>query len=221
MKRNLIGISLLLSMVLLISSCIKDNFDLDTLSTEMELTPDLVLPLIYGAFDMDDLVEVLDTGDYSLEDGDGTRYYLVFPDTIYSLDETVDFSSDFNEDVVDYLQIKVNTVNEMAIRMVLQIYLEDENHEVLGTFFDNEGVLLDPAQIDDDGKLLEAAVDENSSTLEEEFLSILNEAAYMRVRTGMYAPSSGMDFVKIYASYALSFDISMEVHAKINTGDLN
>ena len=221
MKRLIFGISLLLTIAWISRSCMKDNFDLDTLSKEMELSPDLVLPLIYGAFDMDDLVEVLDTGDYSQEDEEGERYYLVFPDTIYSMDETVDFSSDFNEDVVDYLQIRVDSENELAIRMALQIFLEDENHEVLGTFFDNQGVLLDPALIDDDGKLLEAAVDVNSSTLDTDFLSILNEAEYMRVTTGMYAPSSGEDFVKIYASYALRYDISMEVHAKINTGDLN
>lgn len=203
------------------TSCIQDNFNLDVLSDEMEIEPAIVLPLIYGFFDMDDLAEVLDAEDYSLEDEEGEKYYLVYPDTIYWLDETVDYSGDVDEDVVTYLQVTVNTVNELAIRMALQVYMEDENHEVLDSLFDGQGVLLEPSRIDSDGKLIEATEDENSSTIEEDKISIINDVAFLRFRAGMHSTKGEEDYVKIYASYALSYEMSFEVHTVLNTGDLN
>ncbi len=82
MKQITFGLAILLAGALLITSCVQDNFNLDVLSDEMETEPTLVLPLIYGFFDMDDLAEVLDAEDYSLEDEGGESYYLVYPDTI-------------------------------------------------------------------------------------------------------------------------------------------
>jgi hypothetical protein len=219
MKRFTIAI--LLTGGLLITSCIQDKFNLDVLSDEMQTEPTLVLPLIYGFFDMDDLAEVLDAEDYSLEDEDGESYYLVYPDTIYWLDDIVEFSNDLNQDVITYLEMDVNSINELAIKMVLQIYFEDENHVVLDSLFDNLGVYVGPAQIDNDGKLIEATVNENSSTFDEYKLSILENIAYMRVRAGMHAEKGDSLFLKIYASYALNYEIFLTANAIINTGDLN
>ena len=221
MKQITFGLAILLTGALLITSCIQDNFNLDVLSDEMETEPTLVLPLIYGFFDMDDLAEVLDAEDYSLEDEDGESYYLVYPDTIYWLDDIVEFSNDLNQDVITYLEMDVNSINELAIKMVLQIYFEDENHVVLDSLFDNLGVYIAPAEIDDDGKLLEATVNENSSTFDEYKLSILDDITYMRVRAGMHAEKGDSLFLKIYASYALHYEILLTANAIINTGDLN
>ena len=214
-------IAMLLTGGLLITSCIQDNFNLDVLSDEMETEPTLVLPLIYGFFDMDDLVEVIDSGDYSLEDEDGERYYLVYPDTIYWLDETVDFSGELDQDVVTFFQLTVNSVNELAIRMALQVFMEDENHVVIDSLFDGRGVILEPAQVDSDGKLIQATEDENSSTLEEDEISIINDVAFLRFRVGMHAAKGEEEYVKIYASYALSYEMSFEANAVLNSGDLN
>jgi hypothetical protein len=212
---------MLLTGALLITSCMQDNFNLDLLSDEMETEPTLVLPLIYGFFDMDDLAEVLDAEDYSLEDEDGERYYMVYPDTIYWLDETVDFSSELDQDVVTYLQLTVNSVNELAIKMALQVFMEDENHVVLDSFFDGQGVILEPSQIDSDGRLIEATEDENSSTFEEDEISGIKDVAFLRFRAGMHAAKGEDEFVKIYASYALSYEMSFIANAVLNTGDLN
>jgi len=170
---------------------------------------------------MDDLVEVIDEGDYALEDEDGERYYLVYPDTIYWLDETVDYDTELDQDVITFIQMTVSSVNELAIRMALQIFFEDENHVVIGSLFDNGGVLLEPAQIDSDGQLIEASEDENSSSFDTDKINILNDIAYLRVRAGMHAAKGEEDFVKIYASYALNYEIALTANAKINTGDLN
>lgn len=216
------GILILLAGTLFLASCMKDNFDLELLSDEMETEPALALPLIYGGFDMDNLAEVIADEDYSLEDEDGDRYYLVYPDTIYWLDETVEFGSELNQDVVTYFQIDVNSLNELAIRMALQIYMEDENHVVLDSVFDGRGVMLDPAIVDADGKLIEATEDDISSTFDTDKISLISDVAYMRVRAGMHsAKGDDDDFVKIYAEYALDYKISFVVNAILNTGDLN
>lgn len=220
MKQLSIVFSILFAGAFLTMSCVKDNFDLDKLNDEMETEPVLNLPLIYGGFNMDDLVEVLDSGDYSLEDPDGERYYLVYPDTIYWLDDTVGFSTDLNQDEVTYIQMAVNSVNELAIKMVLQVYFEDENHVVLDSLFDNLGVYLGPAQIDNDGKLIQATENENSSTFDDYKLGILDDIAYMRVRAGMHAEKGDSLFVKIFATYALEYEIMLTANAVINTGDL-
>ncbi len=221
MKKFTLELELLLQERFWSNSCIKDNFNLDLLSNEMETEPVLVSRLLYGAFDMDELVEVLDSGDYSLEDKDGDRYYLVYPDTIYWLEDTVGFSTDLNQDVVTYLQMTLKSVNELAIRMVLQVFMEDENHVVLDSLFDGQGVIVEPAQIDSDGTLLMATEDENNSTFDADKISILKDIAYLRLRTGMHAAKGEENFVKIYASYALSYEMSLTANAIINNGDLN
>lgn len=221
MKKLIFGFIFLLAGALFLASCIQDNFNLDLLSDEMETEPVLNLPLLFGGFDMDDLVEVIDEEDYSLEDEDGERYYLVYPDTIYWLDETVDYDTELDQDVITYVRMTVPSVNELAIRMALQIFFEDENHVVIGSLFDNGGVLLEPAQIDSDGKLLEASEDENSSTFDADKIDMLDDVAYLRVRAGMHAAKGEEDFIKIYASYALNYEIALTANARINTGDLN
>ncbi len=206
---------------MLIFSCVQDNFDLNLLSDEMQLEPELNLPLLFGSFDMDDLVEVLDSGDYSLEDGDGERYYLVYPDTIYWLDDTVDFSTELNQEVVTYMEMNLKSLNELAIKIVMQVFLEDENHVVLDSLFDNLGVYLGPAEVDSNGTLTKATENENGATFDEDKLSILDEIAFLRVRAGMYASKGDSILVKIYASYALNYEMSLEAQTMINTGDLN
>jgi hypothetical protein len=221
MKRLFFGISFLIAGALLLSSCIKDNFDLDRLSTEMEFEPGFAAPFLYGSFDMDDLVDVLDSNDYSLEDEDGLRYYLVYADTIYSVDETVALDFELTEDMVTYFQIKLGAINEMAIETHMQIYLEDENHVVLDSVFDMQGIVVKPSSIDSDGKLLEASENGNSSTFDEEKIGIIDNIAFMRISTMMQPTKLGEPFVKIYASYALDYELSMSANVKINTGDLN
>ena len=221
MKKLSIGFITLLAGALFLASCIQDNFNLDLLSDEMETEPVLNLPLLFGGFNMDELVEVIDTGDYALEDEDGERYYLVYPDTIYWLDETVDYDTELDQDIITFIQMTVSSVNELAIRMALQVFFEDENHVVLDSLFDNGGVLLEPAQVDSNGKLIEASEDENSSSFDTDKIDILNEIVYLRVRAGMHAAKGEEDFVKIYASYALNYEIALTANARINTGDLN
>lgn len=207
--------------LVLLSSCVKDNFDLDRLSTEMELEPALAAPLLFGSFNMDDLVGVMDTIDYSLKDEEGERYYLVYPDTVYSLSDTVGFSTGLEEDRVTSLDLYIKSRNELAIRMEMQIYMVDENNVVLDSVYDGQGLILGPAEIDSDGELLEATENENSSSFDEEKIGRLDDIAYLWVKAGMHAAKGEEDFVKIYAKYSLSYEISLSLTTRINIGDQN
>jgi hypothetical protein len=220
MKRQLnYGFIFLLVGGFLLTTCHKDQFEMDRLSTEIELEPSIVAPLIYGSFDMSDLVEVMDSADYTLEDEDGVPFYLVYTDTIFSVDDTVGFDSGLEDDMVTYLQVSLKTVNEMPLEMDLQIYLEDANQVVLDSVFDNLGIVLEPSQVDSDGKLIAATEDENSSTFDAEKIGILDDVAYLRVKSKMQAVKEGVAFVKIYAAYSLDFELSISANARINTQD--
>jgi hypothetical protein len=95
---------------LLFSSCRKEYFDLDKLSTEMELETDLVAPLIHGSMVMGDLVLRLDSTGYVGEFDDGLIFvaYDTFAEVIVdSLDLVIDglyqemyFSLDVGDDPV-------------------------------------------------------------------------------------------------------------------------
>ena len=66
---------------LLLSSCQKEQFQLDRLSDEIEIETGLVAPLIYGSMGMGELVEEFDSTGYvdAFEDG---LIYLAYSDTI-------------------------------------------------------------------------------------------------------------------------------------------
>ena len=220
MKRQLqFGIIMLMAGGLFLTTCHKEYFELEKLSDEMLYEPTIVLPLLFGSFDMSDIAEVIDSTDYTLEDEEGEPYYLVYTDTIFTLDDTVEFEPGLEEDRVTYLRLTTQSINELALDMVMQIYLQDTNYVVLDSVFDNNGIELGPAQIDSDGRLITATEDENSSTFEAEKIGILDEVSFLWVKARMRAAKEGEDFVKIYAAYSLEYDISLLVNASVNTSD--
>lgn len=218
MQRHLqYGLFILLSGGIMLTMCNREYFELDRLSTEIELEPGIVAPLIYGSFGISDLVEVLDSADYTFQDEDGEPYYLVYADTIFSVDEKVEFDAGLENDKVTYLKISFRTVNEMPLEMDLQIYLEDANQVVLDSVFDNLGIIVEPSQVDSDGKLITASEDDNSSTFDADKIGMLKDVAYLRVKSKMAALKEEVDFVKIYAAYSLDFELSISTNVRLNT----
>ena len=71
-------------MAMVISSCQKEYFQLDKLSTEMEIEPNLVAPLVNGSLSMGEIVELFDSSGYTGEFGDGL-IYLAYSDTLVNL----------------------------------------------------------------------------------------------------------------------------------------
>jgi len=83
-------------MALVMSSCHKEYFQMDKLSSEMEVRPQVVAPLIRGTMSMDDLVALFDSGDYVTEFEDG-MIYLAFSDTFIDLQaDELDLVPDFS-----------------------------------------------------------------------------------------------------------------------------
>jgi len=83
-RKRHIGILGLLIVMAGITSCHKEYFELDKLSDDMEIRPNLVAPLIQGSVTMGDIVELFDTASYLGEDEDGL-IYLSFSDTLFNL----------------------------------------------------------------------------------------------------------------------------------------
>ena len=86
------------------SSCQKDQFQLDKLSDEIEIQTGLVAPLIYGSLGMGELVAEFDTSGYVDEFEDGL-IYLAYSDTIAEI--MVDTLDIFDEGL--YTQIYFDT----------------------------------------------------------------------------------------------------------------
>jgi len=85
---------------LVLASCQNEYFQLDKLSTEMEIETDLVAPLIYGSLSIDDLVAWFDSTGYVNEFDDGL-VYLSYADTM------VDVMVDTLDLVVDGLYTEI------------------------------------------------------------------------------------------------------------------
>ncbi|TFH27684.1 MAG: hypothetical protein E4H10_03035 [Bacteroidia bacterium] len=82
-RRNFAFMGLLV-MTLVITSCNKEYFQLDKLSDEMEITPNVVVPLIHGSMSMGDIVALFDSAGYVGEFEDGL-IYLAYSDTLVNL----------------------------------------------------------------------------------------------------------------------------------------
>ncbi|MBN1132530.1 MAG: hypothetical protein JXA39_05625 [Bacteroidales bacterium] len=66
---------------LFIISCHKEYFELDRLSTEIELEPEIAAPVIYGSVSMEDIIAFIDSAGYTETDEAGL-IYLIYSDTL-------------------------------------------------------------------------------------------------------------------------------------------
>ena len=74
----------LMAGALLMTECQKEHFDLNKLSDEVEIHPELVAPLFYGSLNIGDIVEYVDSTGYAHEFDDGL-IYLVYSDTVVNV----------------------------------------------------------------------------------------------------------------------------------------
>ena len=81
MKIHIWGWPLLL-LALALSSCKKEYFETDRISTEIELEPRLVAPLIYGSVSMTDIVERFDSSGFVGVFENTGLIYLSYRDTL-------------------------------------------------------------------------------------------------------------------------------------------
>jgi len=86
MKKNQTGLLIFIALAgLFLTGCKKEYYDLERISNEMEWTPQLVAPLVYGSVSMTDITELFDSIDYVGEFDDGLIYFA-YNDTVASFE---------------------------------------------------------------------------------------------------------------------------------------
>ncbi|MCK5691220.1 MAG: hypothetical protein KAI08_00185, partial [Bacteroidales bacterium] len=114
---------------LFLSSCQKDQFQLDKLSDEIEIRTDLVAPLIYGSMGMGEIVAEFDSSGYVGEFEDGL-IYLTYADTI------VDVRVDTLDLVVDGLYTEIYFDTEIATDPIfIGSAIDDTVHFIKSKYF--------------------------------------------------------------------------------------
>ena len=127
MTRHLFyGIIFLLTGGLLLTTCHKEYFELNRLSDEIELEPELVAPLMYGSMSLEDIVELVDSLDYTEVDEEGL-IYIVYSDTAFTV------RADTMVDIPDKLVTTYYIDSDVNIPVWLGTPIDDT-----ASFFKNE-----------------------------------------------------------------------------------
>jgi hypothetical protein len=92
-----------------------DQFNMDRLSTEIELTPSIAAPLAYGSFSVQDILEVMNDSAGLISVGDNDLIYLSYADTAFSLfaEELIEIADQITSET--YIQADVETPGWIAL----------------------------------------------------------------------------------------------------------
>jgi hypothetical protein len=78
-KSKIITLIIVLSSLLFsLSSCFDSNYNLNDISDEIELTPEVSIPLAYGFLTIDDILSEADSGEFVKKDNDSLLYIYYF-----------------------------------------------------------------------------------------------------------------------------------------------
>lgn len=207
------GNLLLLCMLLLaLGGCLKEELDLDNLSTEVAFERSIAMPLIYSSLHIEDFTD----GSWDsliITDGDTIKLYLIidldFSDTIElgDLGKNMEF---------EYLYLYHGFTNSLPIGLDIQLILFDSVlSRNLDTIYLNDNhseLFLEPAVVDGNGMVIEDLVSEQKGMTEFESSALdylQNEATHL-IFDGVIPNTGGM--VKILDYFSL--DLRMGIEAK-------
>ncbi len=222
MNRIVMTAGAFLVLAALVTTCHQEYFELDRLSDEIELEHELVAPLIFGTFSLDDVASVIDTVGHSHIDDLG-QYYVSYNDTTFTLQDTIELS--FSEMGIDtalikQLDISLETINEIPVHIDLQMYLLDEDYVLFDSIFDERAVLLGAAEVDADGRLIESSQEYNVISIPFNRIARKGDLAYLSVAVNLYTAGEESAVVKLYVHHTLSYKISIYAKYRINTREL-
>jgi hypothetical protein len=148
---------------------------------------------------------------------------LDFRATRIAMEDTLEF--EWGEEGIDTSMIleanvSVSTVNELPLKLDVQVYLMDAYYEVLDSLFFDEQVILAASEVDGDGKLLNAGEESNTAFFPPEKLGKLGEVRYLLVQARVNTSEEGNRDVKVYSQYTLDFDLSLLAKLRINSREL-
>ena len=91
-KWTIILISIIISMLVVITSCLDSNYDFNNISDEMELAPALSAPLAYGSLTLNDILNQLDSNEYIKQRPADSLLYIFYSDSLftYTASEVID-----------------------------------------------------------------------------------------------------------------------------------
>jgi hypothetical protein len=148
---------------------------------------------------------------------------LDFRSTIVAMEDTMEFEMDdqgIDTSMVRQVNMTISTVNELPIKLDLQVYLLDEFYQVLDSVFEDEQVFLAASEVDQQGKLIQAGEEANTAMFPAEKLSKLGEIRFLQVHARMNTSELGSKDVKLYSDYSLDFKLSMIADLIINSREL-
>lgn len=207
-----------------VESEININRNTSNIDDLLASAPSMITYKIMGrteAGDVNDQHFILDTSKLDL-----TLEFLLpldFKSSGFAFQDTLDFEvgdEGVDTTLIKLAQVSVTTVNELPIKLGLQVYLLDINHTVIDSVFDGEAILLGASQVDGQGALAQATEETHNVSFSAEKLGKLQDVTYMWVEASMITSGLGDQFVKLYPDYSLDFEISMLANFRINTREL-
>lgn len=148
---------------------------------------------------------------------------LDFRSTVFAFEDTLEF--EMGEEGIDTsmvleAQVRVGTLNELPLKLDLQVYLMNEFHMVMDSLFGEEHVILAASEVDAEGKLVQASEETSTAFFPPEKLGILEEVRYLQILAKVNTAEQGSKDVKVYSEYSLDFDISLFVRLLLNSREL-
>ena len=148
---------------------------------------------------------------------------LDFRSTVIALEDTMEFEMDdqgIDTSMVRQVNLTMSTVNELPIKLDLQVYMLDEFYQVLDSVFGDKQVILAASEVDQEGKLIQAGEESNTAIFPAEKLGKLEEIRYLQVQARMNTSELGSKDVKLYSDYSLDFKLSLYADLIINSREL-
>jgi hypothetical protein len=148
---------------------------------------------------------------------------LDFRSTRIAMEDTMEFemgAPGIDTSMVRQVKLTMSTVNELPIKLDLQVYLLDEFYQVLDSVFGENVVILAASEVDQEGKLIQAGEEANTAIFPAEKLGKLEEIRYLQVQARMNTSELGSKDVKLYSDYSLDFKLSLFADLFINSREL-
>jgi hypothetical protein len=148
---------------------------------------------------------------------------LDFRSTVIAFEDTLEF--ELGEEGIDTsmvleASVSLATINELPLKLDVQVYLMDEFYQVMDSMFEEEAVILAASEVDGEGRLVRAGEESNTAPFPPEKLGILEEVRYLLVQGRVNTSEEGNVDVKVYSEYTLDFDLSLFARLRLNSREL-
>jgi hypothetical protein len=215
--KNYISIYKYLIIFIIIISLFSESCDLDEISRikEVKVNTDtrVVLPLAYGTIELQTLISYVRADSLIIPiDKDGFFSFkpaiteVEFPDTFAFKGSMLD--------VLSHLELRIETLNSFPLGIHVELTFIDSVNTILAPPI--ECNLLEPAAIDQSGKVIEPSHHVEYVVLTNELISVYHNAYTIEALIRFYLPETDQEKIYINQKDFLSLNIGVVVQAKTN-----